>query len=319
MKEEGRRKKKMACPNKWIVFFQVLDTPGMCDTKISDEDTAVLITKAVIGLHPGPHALLYVLKTDRFTDEEYSTFRKLEHIFDKRFTDYLIVIFTGGDNFEHDGTTAEEVIERAPQTLKQLLDDCNNRYVVFNNRATDKRPQVDELLTTVREMVEANGQRPHYRCKRYERLGDNLEQEVRGRVAAVEEKMLQEQEAFKKQMDKKEKEMEKAQKQKEKEFKRKIAKKQMAESEAKKKIKEMEKERERERERMNRERREMEEQHREELRERSRQEERVIRTETVEGGGMFSRIKGGLRRAASGLFDVVTAPFEEIFSWWWKP
>ena len=287
----------------------------MCDTSKTDEDTAVIIAKTVIGLHPGPHALLYVLKIDRFTAEEYQVFKKLEGLFDERLTEYLIVVFTGGDNFEHDGTTAEEVIESAPETLKQLLADCHYRYLVFNNRAQDKRPQVERLLAMVRSMVKANGEHPHYRCPKYDGLGEGLEREVRSRVAGVEKRFMQEKEVFKQQIAEKEQEMEDALKQKDEEYRKKIANKEMSEEQARRKMKEMEEKQEKEKQKMAQQLKEMDLKHKRELEENMRAAEKAIKKETVEAGGMISTIKNGIKTVGSGALDIISAPLEKVASW----
>ena len=260
--------------------------------------------KTVVGLHPGPHALLYVVKTERFTDEEYQVFKKLETLFDKNIYNYLVVIFTGGDNFEHDGISPEQAIEQAPPTLKQLLKDCRQRYLVFNNRAADPRPQVEKLLGIVRAMVKENGDRPHYSCDKHKAAGEKLEAEVRKLIAGVEEQILEEKEEFKAHMQKKKKQMEQDFKKKEQEYEEKVKKQLISRSEANAKLqKELEKQKQKQME-LAKKLKEIEDEGEVRVQKERGKAETKVKKEAVEGGFIH-----GVKQLASGVYEVFTSPF----------
>ena len=78
-------------------MLQIMDSPGLFDTKRTHEEISIDIVKAVACMHPGPHAILYVIPLGRYTDEEYAVYKRLKALFDDHLTRYLIVLFTRGD------------------------------------------------------------------------------------------------------------------------------------------------------------------------------------------------------------------------------
>ncbi|KAM9393366.1 uncharacterized protein KZ484_004544 isoform 2-T2 [Pholidichthys leucotaenia] len=123
----------------------VLDTPELFDTHLSTE---MVIKEVVSLLDPGPHAFLLVL--GRFTEKEMKMFKLFRVIV----RDFLIVLFTHGDDLE-DELSIEEVIGH-DSSLKEFLRDCGGRYHVFNNKSRDPT-QVSELITKINTMVVRNG------------------------------------------------------------------------------------------------------------------------------------------------------------------
>ena len=78
-------------------MLQIMDSPGLFDTKRTHEEISIDIVKAVACMHPGPHAILYVIPLGRYTGEEYAVYERLKALFDDQLTHNLIVLFTKGD------------------------------------------------------------------------------------------------------------------------------------------------------------------------------------------------------------------------------
>lgn len=152
-----------------------MDSPECFDVTRSNDDISKTIVQAVDGMHPGPHAVLFVIKIDRFTDEEYAAYEKFKAVFDADITKYVIIIFTGGDNLEREGKTMEDM--ELPSNLQQVMEECQRRFVVFNNRADDKKPQVEKLLELVKSVQKQNGGLP-YSCSKYCHVQMALKEEV---------------------------------------------------------------------------------------------------------------------------------------------
>ncbi|KAK7490626.1 hypothetical protein BaRGS_00018043, partial [Batillaria attramentaria] len=167
------------------VTVEVMDSPGLFDTEKSHEEISADIVKAVACTHPGPHAILYVIRFGRYTEEEFNVYKRLKALFDDVLSQFMIVVFTGGDSLENTGKNIEGVLEGAPQELKQVLSECNNRYVVFNNIADNKQPQVRTLFQQVRQLI-AQNQGRFYTCPKYTEVGEGFEEEVARRLAEVE-------------------------------------------------------------------------------------------------------------------------------------
>lgn len=141
------------------LLITVMDTPGLADTKGRDDVIGQLITRSLLAVHPGPHAVILCIRCDdRFTEMEYKVFQALKDIFGEKMTSYLIVVFVGADSLL--GVTFEDQLKDHKSTrLKSLLQEADNRYVLFNNRGDQftKNQQVNRLLIQVKSIVIQNG------------------------------------------------------------------------------------------------------------------------------------------------------------------
>ncbi|KAK7465973.1 hypothetical protein BaRGS_00037460, partial [Batillaria attramentaria] len=130
----------------------VVDTPGFF---VYESRELRELYRGLELLRPGPHAILYVIHLHwRFTPEDHDSYDHFRSILGEDITNYMIVVFTGGDMPRG---TIEKLLSRAPESLRQVLSECGNRYVVFNNKADNKQPQVEQLLKMVRTLVNQNG------------------------------------------------------------------------------------------------------------------------------------------------------------------
>ncbi|KAK7093289.1 uncharacterized protein [Littorina saxatilis] len=183
--------RKTSCRNGRKV--EIIDSPGLYDTHKTQEEICVTIVQAVAGMHPGPHAILYVVRLGRYTAEEYGAYTRLKALFDEDITKYMIILFTYGDMLERERKSIEELIgSEAPEDLKKVLRECNNRYIVFNNMAYNPQTQVEHLLSMARHIVAQNGGKT-YSCPKYGQIGQGMEEEVARRLQEVEKKDLQRQ------------------------------------------------------------------------------------------------------------------------------
>ena len=177
-----------------ICFLQIMDSPGLFDTYKTHEEICTNIVQAVAGMHPGPHAVLYVIRVGRFTAEEYAAYRRLKALFDDSIVHHIILVFTHGDELEQERKRLADLMAspNTPKDLTQVFKECGHRCQLFNNMASDPQPQVDELLTAVRRLVAENGGRP-YSCPKYSNIGEGMEEEVTRRLEKFEKRDLQRQ------------------------------------------------------------------------------------------------------------------------------
>lgn len=135
----------------------VVDTPGLYDTSLSNDQVKKELLNCITSLAPGPHVFLLVIKIGRFTEEERNTVDLIMEFFGSKSKDFIIVLFTGGDNLNnHDQTIETFLQDDKAGYLNQLIADCSGRYLVFNNMDKD-RGQVRDLVSTVQSMIKANG------------------------------------------------------------------------------------------------------------------------------------------------------------------
>ncbi|CAI9115072.1 OLC1v1015907C1 [Oldenlandia corymbosa var. corymbosa] len=138
---------------------------GLFDGTSNREDIEKEIVRSIQMSKDGLHAVLLVLSLKgRFSEEQVETVETLKHLFGDRILDYMIVTFTGGDQLEEDDTLDEFLGRSCPPALQDLLEDCGNRKIVFNNRAKDeetKAQQRQQLLDLIANILVKNGGKPY--------------------------------------------------------------------------------------------------------------------------------------------------------------
>ncbi|MGH0182264.1 UNVERIFIED_CONTAM: hypothetical protein FKN15_008961 [Acipenser sinensis] len=163
----------------------VVDTPGLYDTKISEEEIKIEIAKCIAQSAPGPHAFLLVIQLGRFTEEERKTVEIIKMIFCGKATNYIIILFTRGDDLE--GQTMNQYVKDAEDHLKQLLMECGYRYHAFNNKEKNDRTQVTKLIEKIETMMTANNN-TYYTSEMLQQVNKKIEERV---IEIMKEKKMQ--------------------------------------------------------------------------------------------------------------------------------
>ncbi|XP_055763190.1 GTPase IMAP family member 7-like [Salvelinus fontinalis] len=153
--------------------IDVIDTPGLYNIKLSEEEMKSEIEKAIYMSVPGPHAFLLVVGLVRFTEEERNTVKLIQELFGEEASKYTIILFTGGDQLED--VSVEDFVNDS-QELKKLVKLFKGRYHLFNNKKKNDNTQVPELLKKIDEMVMKNGGK-HYTNEMYQEVQRKIEEE----------------------------------------------------------------------------------------------------------------------------------------------
>ena len=138
----------------------IVDTPGIFDTKVSNDKVQEEIYKCIGITSPGPHAFVLVLNiVDRFTEEEERTVKHFEKYFGEKIYKYLIVLFTRKDELKANDTTLSAYIDNCPSNLKKFIKKCGNRVSAFDNnlKGSEQEEQVRELLELILKNIRGNG------------------------------------------------------------------------------------------------------------------------------------------------------------------
>uniref|UniRef100_A0A8C6UH77 AIG1-type G domain-containing protein n=1 Tax=Neogobius melanostomus TaxID=47308 RepID=A0A8C6UH77_9GOBI len=189
----------------------VVDTPGLFDNRMSNDNVIDEMTKCISLLAPGPHVFLLVLDLGRFTEEVNKSINLIKKSFGKESQKYTMILFTHGDELE--GEISIEEYLRSDSSLKKFLSDCGNRFHLFNNKDKTNVSQVKELLKKIDAMVKENGggcftndmfQHAEVTIKKeMERIMKEKEEEMRREREEMERKYQQEMEDIKLQMENK--------------------------------------------------------------------------------------------------------------------
>uniref|UniRef100_A0A3B5AI83 GTPase IMAP family member 8-like n=1 Tax=Stegastes partitus TaxID=144197 RepID=A0A3B5AI83_9TELE len=131
----------------WWKGFPAFDTPEA----IKEE-----MMRSLFLCPPGPHVFLLVIDADAsFNGKHLDAVTTHVELLGEGVWEHTVIVFTRGDWL---GTnTIEEYIEGEGEALQSLVEQCGNRYHVFNNKDANDGTQVTELLETIIGTVAGNG------------------------------------------------------------------------------------------------------------------------------------------------------------------
>lgn len=180
-------------------LVHVIDTPGLFDTGITEEELKTRIEECVKMSVPGPHAFLLVIRLGvRFTEEERNAVKWIQDNFGDDASMYTIMLFTCKDQAKADNALKE------CKELRRLSITFGRRYHAFNNNDADDQVQVKELITMIKEMIQDNGGK-HYTNEMYEKAQRKLREEEERRRQEEEEKKEEERKMWDAEREEKEK------------------------------------------------------------------------------------------------------------------
>nr|XP_061800151.1 GTPase IMAP family member 4-like [Nerophis lumbriciformis] len=133
--------------------IHVVDTPGILNASEDAKSVQREIAKCIQVTSPGPHAFLLVMAVGRFKEEDKNIVEALEEIFGPELSNYMIVVFTRGDDLK--GKNIHDYL-RSHKGLQEIVNKCKGRVHVLNNKRTWNRGQVVELIKMIDEMVVEN-------------------------------------------------------------------------------------------------------------------------------------------------------------------
>ncbi|XP_051745196.1 GTPase IMAP family member 8-like isoform X2 [Ctenopharyngodon idella] len=126
----------------------VYDTPGLFNTKLSEEKIQQIYEKVLQECESGLCVFLLVIKADRYTEKERKTVEKIEKLLGGKRLQETWILFTRGDELEDENMTIQEFMNDT-EPLKNLVQKYNQRYHVFNNKKREHSEQVQMLLVKI--------------------------------------------------------------------------------------------------------------------------------------------------------------------------
>lgn len=139
----------------------LVDTPGIFDTSVPNNETQTEIMKCIGITAPGPHAFIMVVNLARFTEEEMKTIDHFVKYFGETVYQYFIVLFTRKDELDSENTCLQSHLSDVPKKLREFIEKCDERIIAFNNKlkGAESDAQVKELLEMIEKNVHKNGGR----------------------------------------------------------------------------------------------------------------------------------------------------------------
>lgn len=132
---------------------RVIDTPDIFDDEIKSSVKDEHVKKCKELCQSGPCVYLLVMHVSRFTDGERDILKKLEEAFGNNVQEQTVILFTRGDDLQRAKMKLEEFVRDCQPDLKEIIEKCGNRCVVFENSGSES-DQVKKLMETVDKMLE---------------------------------------------------------------------------------------------------------------------------------------------------------------------
>ncbi|XP_059424876.1 GTPase IMAP family member 4-like [Carassius carassius] len=267
----------------------VIDTPGLFDTELSNEEIQREISNCISMILPGPHVFLLLIPVGRFTQEEEKSLKIIQETFGENSLKYTMVLFTRGDFLKN--KIIEQYLGEPGSTLKNLTEACGNRFHVFNNETRD-RTQVTDLLQKIDNMVKENGG-SYYSCKMFREMEREIQEQQKNILMEKVEQVIREREEL---MNKHKEEKKRMKMKIEEERKNHEKERKRREDEYKRDIKEREEQERNMREELKREREEWEKQKQQERQRREEEEDKWRKKEKAMLDEYYQRLKQEIER-----------------------
>ncbi|GJN27547.1 hypothetical protein PR202_gb15577 [Eleusine coracana subsp. coracana] len=143
--------------------ISVIDTPGLYDMNMSEEDVRKEIAKCMDMSKDGIHAMLMVFSAaTRFTREDEDTINSIKVFFGEKIVEHMILVFTHGDDVE-ESAWRNMLTNKGARYLQDVVKACGDRIVLFDNRTVDAQHQQDQrkkLLDAVDSVISSHGGLP---------------------------------------------------------------------------------------------------------------------------------------------------------------
>jgi sulfur relay (sulfurtransferase) DsrF/TusC family protein len=171
---------------------------------MTNENVFKEIMKCISMTSPGPHAMVLVVGIDRFTKEEQDTVQYFVDYFGEGMLKYMIVLFTRQDELSKTNQSIHQYVDSVPNELKAILDQCENRYIAFNNDAVGQtqREQVSQFFGMVDLILTRNG-RSCYTNELYAEAEVTLQRRMHHQKEILEKEKQQESDEITRRLEKK--------------------------------------------------------------------------------------------------------------------
>ena len=140
----------------------VVDTPGLSDTEMNDDQVLAEISEWYALLSPGIHAIILVIQAERYTNEEEYIVGLFERTFGDKLKDFLIVVFANKDKLIHHNKNLSDYINTLDKSsnLSKLIERSNRRCVsvgLMTGTKINREEEAREILSKIDEIAGKDG------------------------------------------------------------------------------------------------------------------------------------------------------------------
>ncbi|XP_046694075.1 GTPase IMAP family member 2-like [Silurus meridionalis] len=153
----------------------VIDTPGLSDTSLTEEQVKSEIEKC-FDIHACVPCifLLVISLARRFSEEEKQAVEWIEENFGEDALNFTIVVFTHADHLK--GTSMEDYVKESAE-LSSLKNRCRGCHS-FDNKDWQNSTQVTELLEKIDQIIKSDTNQ-HYTKEQYLMVQNEIEERKR--------------------------------------------------------------------------------------------------------------------------------------------
>ncbi|CAG8654931.1 12489_t:CDS:2, partial [Ambispora leptoticha] len=129
------------------ISYQVIDTPGIGDTKLSPEEILDIIGEAVYLVREGVDRVFFVTN-DRFDQHETATYDLLRKaIFDDQITKHTTIVRTNFAAFKNKRECENDIKEmKENDSLKEVIESCQGRVIHVDNPPINTKGASEEEI-----------------------------------------------------------------------------------------------------------------------------------------------------------------------------
>ncbi|XP_072530440.1 uncharacterized protein [Salminus brasiliensis] len=132
----------------------VVDTPDWFSPEFSLEELQQDVGHCVRLSAPGPHAFLLVIPVNHFTGEEIGMLEEMEEIFGEKCWRNTMILFTITDEVPE--KIIEMFVQSGDQDVQRLVKKCGDRFHYLKLGESGDGSEISQLLEKIEKMVEGN-------------------------------------------------------------------------------------------------------------------------------------------------------------------
>ncbi|WAR14380.1 GIMA9-like protein [Mya arenaria] len=131
--------------------IEVVDTPGFCDTKLTENHIREAVLKAISLTLPGFSAVGFVLKPERFSDELVKAVKLFIEIFGDNVKNFLFIILT----HMQDKESADKYLANCHESLEELKRLCTGGKIVLIDNDCKEEGKKDQQVQSIIDAIDS--------------------------------------------------------------------------------------------------------------------------------------------------------------------